>query len=718
MGSHTFGDALVLPCATAAPIMRLVEYASIERGGQYTSLAPEVLPLRGIFSELFLNAAMSSRIKHLYEFGPFRLDPSEHTLLRDGQFVPLRPKVFDMLLVLVENSGRLVEKDELMQAVWPDQFVEEGNLSKNISMLRHALGESPAAHSYIETVPKRGYRFVADLRAVNGDRVTEFVFETHTRASLVVEEETDDTPQTWDSEARVADADVVKLVSPSPAAVSTQFAGKFERRLKNRAPAAAVIAAVIIVLAAIVYLLYPARGGEAIDSVAVLPFINVSGDPEAEYLSDGISESIINSLSKLQGLKVIARSSSFKYKGKDADLQEVANALGVKAILIGRVEQRGENLLISVELVDARNKTQVWGEQSYRKAADLLAVQSEISSEIAQRLRVRLTSGEQQQLARRESADPVAYELLLKGRFYSNKATESQKKAIEYFNQAIAVDPTYALAYADLSFIYSNLVNSNVLDPKEFMPKAEMAARKALELDGSLAEAHLAMADINTDAWDWAAAEQEYKRAIELNPNLAAAHRSYAFYLNIQGRREQAIPEMKRARELDPLAGGANVAAVYELALARQNDQATEAAKKLLELDQSNPNLHTLLGVTYARKGQYREAITAYQEAIKLGDDSQDTQIYLGVAYVKTGEREKTRAILKRLETGKEYVSPMGLAMLHVTLGEREQAFTLLERAYSAHDQQLIWLGVERGFDPLRSDPHFKDLMRRVGLTP
>lgn len=243
-----------------------------------------------------------------------------------------------------------------------------------------------------------------------------------------------------------------------------------------------------------------------------------------------------------------------------------------------------------------------------------------------------------------------------------------------------------------------------------------MTARKAVELDETLAEAHLAMADVYGNAWNWAAAEREHRRAIELNPNLAAAHRGYMFHLIIRGRNDEALAEGRRARELDPLSNA--TAHVYELLLERRFDEAVAAAKRLLAVDPSDPDMHTLVGYTYARKGQYQEAIAAYREAIRLGDDSRDTQMYLGEAYAKAGEPEKAREILKQLKEGKEYVSPNGLAILHAALGEREQAFALLERAYSAHDQQLVWLGVEGAYSPqLRSDPRFKDLLRRIGLA-
>ena len=685
----------------------------VERVGPYSAAPHKVLPAHGIFPELFLNAVISNRSNRFYEFGPFVLDPAEHTLLRHGEPVPLRPKVFDLLLLLVKNSGHLVEKDELMSAVWPGQFVEEGNLNKTISMLRQALGESTEGNHFIETVPKRGYRFLAAVRGVNGATEIELVFETRTGPRLVVEEETDDETAAIDSPMLAAAA--AEERETQTAVVLARPALKFERRSKSRTMFAAATA--VVVLATVAYVFYAARnGGAVISSVAVLPFTNESGDPELEYLSDGISESLIDSLSQVSGWKVIARSSSFKYKGKAVDPQEEARSLGVEAILTGKVLRRGDQVQISVELIDGRNNTRLWSERYNRPATDLVSLQSEISRELAANVRRQLTAGEHRQLTKRATIHPVAYELLLKGRFYANKGgTDNQKRAVEYFKQAIDVDPAYALAYALLSSQYSELINITVLDPIEFIPKAEMAARKAVDLDENLAEAHLAMAEVNLYAWDWSAAEREHKRAIELNPNLARAHRRYMFFLVIHERNDEALAEGRRARELDPLSL-VGTGPIYELLLARQVGQAVEAAKNLLDADQSNPDLHSLLGFVYARKGQYPEAIAAYREGIRLGDDSTDTQTYLAAVYAKAGETEKAETILKQLQSGKDYVSPVGLAMIHTALGEKNKAFTLLERAYSSHDQQLIWLGVEEGFASLRADPRFQDLMRRVGL--
>ena len=454
-------------------------------------------------------------------------------------------------------------------------------------------------------------------------------------------------------------------------------------------------------------------------SLAVLPFANQSNDPDAEYLSDGISESLINSLSELPGVKVIASSSSFQYKGKEIDFQKVASALGVEQIVTGRVVQHGDSLIINVELVNARDGTQMWGEQYNRRATDVLEVQSEISREIAEKLRLRLTAGEQQQLTRRESVNPEAYELLLKGRLYWRKQTiENQKNAIEYYQQAISIDPTYALAYAELSAGYIVLYGSGILDPKAFRPKAEAAVHKALELDENLADGHYALANLKQNDWEWSAAEREYRRALELNPNLAEAHHSYSFYLMVRGRYDEAIAEAKRARELDPLSLGRSAHVAVCLTVARRYDEALEFSRKTLEMDPNFAAAHGALAGAYAGKGMYREAIVEAQQTIKLGGDSPTDQIYLGKFYAQAGERRKAQEILKRLQTSKEYVSPGELTVLYAALGEREQAFASLEKAYAAHDLQLQYLSADNSFDSLREDPRFKDLMRRVGLLP
>ena len=494
----------------------------------------------------------------------------------------------------------------------------------------------------------------------------------------------------------------------------------FVRSFKTKRLAWVVVSALIAVslIAYVGYARYRlASKGSSVRSIAVMPLENQTHSVDSDYLSDGISETLINHLSQLPGVKVSARSSSFKYKGKTVDLQEAADALGVEAILTGRISQRGDNIVISVELMDARDKTQIWGEQYNRRMADVQVVQTDIASEIVRKLRLQLSPNQQQQLAKRDSVNLQAYELFLKGRFTWGKGgTENRKKAVEYYQQAISLDPNYALAYAALSGSYDTLITNNELNPKEFAPKVEAAARKALELDENLAEAHLAMARAKRSAWQWSETEVELKRAIELNPNLVAAHTAYAVFLRVHGKREEAVAELNRVRELDPLSMSANQAVLAGLSIFRKNDQALEVAKKILDADQQNPDAHTSVGEFYARLGRYREAIASYQEAIRLGDDSPDAQILMAYSYGKNGDFDKARSILQRYESGKEYCSPVGFAFIHLGLGERDQAFASLEAAYAAHDQQLIWLRGEWRFDDLHSDPRFQDLARRVGL--
>ena len=365
---------------------------------------------------------------------------------------------------------------------------------------------------------------------------------------------------------------------------------------------------------------------------------NSSSDPEQDYLSDGISEALINRLSQVPGLKVVANSSSSRFKGQDADPQAVAQALDVAGILAGRVSQRGDSLSISIELIDGRDRTQVWGEQYVRKTADLFQVSEDISRDVARKLQIGPAAGSSPGPGTRQVRNPEAYELLLKGHFHRARGgTEDRQKASEYFVRAIAADPGYALAYADLSDIYRSLANSGLVDPKEYLPKAREAAQKALELDEGLADGHYVLANLMSYSWEWADAEREYQRAIELNPNLALAHRWYATYLRLMGRHEQAISAITRARELDPLSPGVNATVGYVLSSARRYDQAIDALNKTIELDRNYPYTHLFLGHTYAAQGKHAEAVAAYTRAIALGLDTPATQVYLGAAAAQRG---------------------------------------------------------------------------------
>jgi eukaryotic-like serine/threonine-protein kinase len=483
----------------------------------------------------------------------------------------------------------------------------------------------------------------------------------------------------------------------------------------HKLTAAIVLVALLIGAVTLAYFLFVRSAKPSINSVAVMPFVNVSKDPNTEYLSDGISDSLINDLSQLSQLKVIARSSTFRYKGKEIDPEEVAKTLGVGAIVTGRVTQRGDDLQINVELTNTQDKTQMWGAQYNRRATDLQAVQSEITRTVSEKLRLRLTGAQEQKLTKQATQNPQAYQLYLNGLFYLRKGNfENQKKALDYFTQAVALDPKFALAYASIAGTYISLTESGA-DPKELLVKGRGAAQKAVELDDSLAEAHSALAGIRRDEWDWLGAESEYKRAIELNPNLAGAHSNYAGYLSRMGRTAEALTENKRAQELDPLRISAKSSEGTILYFAHRYDEAIQVLQNVIKLQPDYAVAHVYLGYTYAAKGQYAEAIAAYQKDISFGGETPSTLCYLGYAYAKSGKRDEALDMLNKLKTTKEHVSPAELATLYEGLGDKDAALESLERAYREHDLQMQYLKAP-WYDGLRSEARFQDLMRRVGL--
>jgi serine/threonine-protein kinase len=483
------------------------------------------------------------------------------------------------------------------------------------------------------------------------------------------------------------------------------------------AAAAAVVG--VLAIAAAGYAWYAAQRTSGVTSIAVLPFETTLKAPDQEYVADGISEALINRLSELPGIKVVANSSSSQYKGRSVDPRDVARALDVAAVLIGRVVERGDGLAVSVELVDGSDRTHLWGSQYVRTAADLMNLPDDISRDLATSLNVPQTARDSARTALSGTRNARAYELLLRGHVHRAKgSTEDRQRAGEYFRQAIEADPGYALAYADLSDIYRSLINSGQLDATEYLPRARAAAEKALELDETLADGHYALANLMTYGWEWAAAERSYKRSIELNPNLALAHRWYASYLRLMGRHDQAVAEIARARELDPLSPGVNATLAFILTSAGRYDQAREALDRTLELDRAYPYAHLYFGHLYMAEGGYDRAIASYQQAATLGLDTPPTQIALGAAYARAGQTDRARAILADLGKRTENVSPAELAVLLVALGERERALASLEEAFRVRDTHLQQLGVEPGLEPLRAEPRFRDLLQRVGLTP
>lgn len=458
---------------------------------------------------------------------------------------------------------------------------------------------------------------------------------------------------------------------------------------------------------------------KVLDSLAVLPFTNASDDTEMEYLSDGITESIINSLSQLPKLRVVPRSTVFRYKGRDADPQETGLALGVRAVLTGRVFRLGDSLVITTELIDIPQESQLWGEQYRRNLTDIFALQEEISKEISEKLRLRLNGEEKRKLSKRYTQNTEAYDFYLKGRYYINKrTTEWIKKGIENFQRAIDLDPNYAMAYAGLADAYAFLGSSTgERAPVEFYPKAQAAARKALELDDTLAEAHSTLGFFNMMyEWNFDQAKREFKRAIELNPNYATAHDGYSFYFKATGQQQKAIRECLRAQKADPLSLFAHVSTAWAYYFARQYENAIEQNRSALELDSSFVFGYWNLGLAFARLGRIEEAINALKQAVRHSGDGLTFKAHLGYVYGLGGRSPEARQILTELEELAEarYVPAYFFAIIYMGLNSMDSMFEWLERAREERSGFLAFTNVEPMFDHLRDDARFADFARRI----
>jgi len=495
--------------------------------------------------------------------------------------------------------------------------------------------------------------------------------------------------------------------------------------IKQHKLALIIVAALVLILLgggiASLLIYNHARNTEvAIESIAVLPFVNQNNDPNVEYLSDGLTESIINSLTQLPNLKVMPRSSAFRYKGKETDPLKAGNELGVRAVLTGRLLQRGEDLLVSAELIDVRDNKQLWGEHYQRKISDLLAVQNEIAKAISSSLRPTLSGVDESKLKKRYTDNAEAYQLYLKGRYFWLKFTpEDHKKAAEYFNQAIALDPNFALAYAGLGDTYGASATNGWLSPREGYPKGKIAAKRALELDDSLAEAHATLGALTMFYdLDSAGAEREYKRAIELNPNYSITYEVYSYLLGANGRFDEAIQTAKRGVELDPLSPAmiGDVSAAYYLA--RRYDDAIRQLQKSLEIDQNHFGAHLALGQIYEVKGLHEEAIKELQKAIAIAGRTASVLALLGHAYATSGKQAEAQKILAELKEMSKtaYVSPWDMAILYVGLDDKDRALEQLNKAYDDRAGWIIDLKVDPILDPLRSDPRFAELVSRMRL--
>ncbi len=643
---------------------------------------------------------MSSLTSNLYEFDDFGLDAQTRVLRRRGTAVPVTPKAFDVLLLLIQNAGRIVTKDELMKAVWPDSFVEESNLTQTIFMVRKALDET-ADRRYILTVQGQGYRFLVPVTEADRNRPEIEVPEAVPDAISVPETQSD----SHERSARHWRATVI----------------------------ASVAGALVLILA---YAIWSWRSGHGLDAqagrimLAVLPFENFTGDAGQEYFSDGLTEEMISQLGNLDPghLGVIARTSVMHYKHSPESIPQVGKDLGVQYVIEGSVRRDLERVRITVQLIHVKDQSRLWARQYDRDLGHLLELQSEIAREVANEIEFSL-SGRRPIETAREAAGHVpgaksgtnsyeAFDLYLKGRYFWNKrTTEGFRQAADYFQQAIDQDPKYGRAYAGLADTFALLSTWYMGPQNELMPKARSAALRALELDESLAGAHASLALIKENYdYDWPGAEKEFRLAIQLDPQYATAHQWYAEFLSWQGRFEEAIAESERARQLDPLS--LIIASDYAAILynSRQYDSALKQCRSVLDLDPNYDRAQGMMIPSFLQLGRYSEALEAIDREADRGGPW--LLAWRAVVYSRSGHAEEARRVLTKLEqsAGSRTNGIPTLLIAYSGTGEKERLIELLLRAYSVHSNAVVQMKVDPMYDPIRDDPRFEDLLRRIGL--
>jgi DNA-binding winged helix-turn-helix (wHTH) protein/TolB-like protein/Flp pilus assembly protein TadD len=654
---------------------------------------------------------MSKQAKHFYEFGSFRLDATQRLLLRQGTVVPLTLKAFDLLLTLVESVGQVLTKEELMHRVWPDSFVEEANLSHHIHKLREALGEK-AGDKYIETLTRRGYRFVAKVNEVQ-DEGAELVLQEHSVARVVVEESVED----HSIEARPF------IDAEGPATIPAR-AMQRKKQLSLRVWAGAAVSLVLLLIAGYFSLTRHATPTIAstsqIRSLAVLPFRPLSADSHDESLELGMADALITKLSNVRQIAVRPTSSVLKYATSGQDSLGAGREQGVDAIVEGQMQKAGDRIRFTVNLIRVSDGVPMWAGTFDDRSTNVFAVQDEISQEVAQALVSKLTGIEQQQIGKHYTENIEAYQLYSQGRVYWFKfSPEGAEKSISYYNQAIAIDPNYALAYAGLSFSYSVQGAIGSVRPVEAYLKSKSAAETAVKLDDSLAEGHVALGGKSLFfERDWSDARKEFERAIGLNPNFADAHELLGYYWEVVQQYDKAAVEQKNAQRVAPLMTLVNMDVASLAYYQHRYDAAIDLYEKAHILDPNFVPVPFLIGQIYERKGAYDRAIEECRKALNDSPDDSAILQTLGYAYARAGRKDEAQTILNKfLQARKQhYVSPFMIALLYTSLDKKDEAIDWLNKAYDERDPQLIWVHLDPQLDALHSDPRFKELLQRLGI--
>ena len=622
---------------------------------------------------------MTRKVRHFYEFGSFRLDPNERLLLRDREPIRLSPKVTETLCLLVQNAGHLVEKEQLMKQVWPDVHVEEGNLNKHVFLLRKTLGQWDGGREYIETVSKRGFRFAA----------------------------------------------AVKSVEEEVAAVDGQVSASKRARCKQPGYVIGLLFMVIMAVLAGWQLLRhrqppPNSKVATIRSLAVLPLENISGEVSQDYFADSMTDELITRLGQIHALRVISRSSAMQYKSSShKSVPQIARELNVDAIVEGSVVRSGDRVRITAQLIHGAADKHIWAQSYEGNARDVLSLQRQIATAIAEQIQIQLTPQEQNLLKTEHVVNPEAYEDYLRGHYViQTGAVDSYERSIVYFKQSLMKDPDNAPAYAGLAESYLELGHMVRVPPVGAFPEARKAALRSIELDESLAEAHLALANVKfLYDWDFTTADREFRRALELNPNSLNARADYADYLMAMGRSAESIAERKRNLQTDPLARRPIWALATGYYWAHHYDEAIAEARRAIDLDPNHWSGHLDLGLALEQKHQFGEAAAELRKAMAASENP------IWVSFIAhdmalSGDRagaEKIISHLKRLSKS-AYVSPWLLAMIYPDLGENEKAIECLEKCYQNREHDLVFSNLWPMFDKLRPDPRYKDLIRRIGL--
>jgi TolB-like protein/DNA-binding winged helix-turn-helix (wHTH) protein/Tfp pilus assembly protein PilF len=630
------------------------------------------------------NEPASTRLR----FGVFIADVQAGELTKQGKRITLQEQPFQLLLMLLQKPGEVVTREELRTKLWPQTIVDfDHGLNKAVSKIREALGDSSENPRFVETVARRGYRFLCDVAVVDEKRMEPSA-----------------------SGLTTTSASAILLAPPL-----VQGARNFVRRLLGLGFAVALATAASWALYHKIY-----SSPKTINSLAVLPLENLSGDASQDYLADGMTDELTTRLAQISALHVISRTSAMTYKYVHRPLPEIASALNVDAVVEGSVSRTGERVHLNAQLIDARSDRHIWAESYDENMRDALSLQSNVARAVAEQISVTMKPQEQATLWKTETLNPDAYQTYLKGRYFWNQRTrDGLQTAIDYFTRAVSIDPSYAEAYAGLadSYAVAGDWKYGVDSPQDAFVKATTAAAKALALDDTLGEAHASLAfALDLYAWDWQAAETEYKRAIKLNPNYATAHQWYSWHLTMMGRDNEGMVELKKALNLDPLSLIINADLADALCVAGRFDEAVEQSRKILQMDPNFAVGHYELGQALAQKHMYDEAIAELQRSIALSARSLLFAANLGSVYAVSGREEEAKKIIDDLQSqhDQDTSADAYIAMIYVGLGDHDAAMIWLNEAYEARFKASILL--HPAFDPLRSDVRFQDLLQRIGL--